>query len=50
MLSYIHIRRNEPLWDVHLALEEQEVVPAMRRYLTEEELKAIEQEMRARRK
>jgi hemerythrin-like domain-containing protein len=42
--------RLERLWHLHLALEEDRVVPAMRRYLREEELAAITTEMRERRK
>jgi len=43
-------RRLESLWNVHLGLEEDQVVPAMRSYLTPDELNAIKQEMRDRRK
>lgn len=37
------------LWNAHLALEEERVIPAMRRYLGAEELSQIAQEMRDRR-
>jgi hemerythrin-like domain-containing protein len=41
--------RLRELWNVHLALEEEQVVPAMRRYLSEADLLAVQQEMRLRR-
>lgn len=44
------VLRLERLWNVHLALEENQVVPAMRRYLTPDDLDVIKQEMRERRK
>jgi hypothetical protein len=37
------------LWNVHLALEEEQVIPAMRKYLVAEDLSAIAKEMRDRR-
>ncbi len=37
------------LWNIHLALEEEQVIPAMRKYLAAEELSRIAQEMRDRR-
>ncbi len=37
------------LWNAHLALEEEQVIPAMRKYLATEELSKIAQEMRDRR-
>lgn len=39
----------QSLWDVHLKLEEEQVVPAMRQYLTEYKLQEIYAEMRNRR-
>jgi hemerythrin-like domain-containing protein len=44
------IARLQSLWNVHLSLEEEQVVPAMRQYLTAEDLNLIKQEMRERRK
>ena len=41
--------RLRTLWSVHLALEEDQVIPAMRKYLTEEDLTEIAREMQARR-
>ncbi len=41
--------RLQSLWDTHLALEEEKVLPAMRKYLTGEDLESIRAEMRARR-
>jgi hemerythrin-like domain-containing protein len=38
------------LWNVHLALEEEQIVPAMQRYLAPEQLSGIAQEMRDRRR
>ena len=43
------VQQLRQLWITHLRLEEEEVVPAMRRFLGAEELQAIEAEMRARR-
>ncbi len=40
----------QDLWATHLALEEDQVVPAVRRYLSQEELAEIREEMRARRR
>jgi hemerythrin-like domain-containing protein len=37
------------LWNVHLTLEEEQVIPAMRKYLGAEDLSAIAKEMRDRR-
>jgi hemerythrin HHE cation binding domain-containing protein len=42
--------RLERLWQLHLGLEEEQVVPAMRKYLREEELDAIRAEMVQRRR
>jgi hemerythrin-like domain-containing protein len=39
----------QSLWDAHLSLEEERVLPAMRKYLTSEDLEAIRCEMRSRR-
>jgi hemerythrin-like domain-containing protein len=41
--------RLQQLWTSHLQLEEEQVIPAMQRYLPADELRAIEAEMRARR-
>lgn len=41
--------RLHQLWSSHLQLEEEQVIPAMQRYLPTDELRAIEAEMRARR-
>ncbi len=45
-LGTAHLRS---LWNVHLILEEEQVIPAMRKYLSVEDLFAIAQEMRERR-
>ncbi len=37
------------LWNVHLTLEEEQVIPAMRKYLAAADMSAIAQEMRDRR-
>jgi hemerythrin-like domain-containing protein len=42
-------QRLQQLWTSHLQLEEEQVIPAMRRFLSESDLHAIEAEMRARR-
>ena len=39
----------QSLWDVHLKLEEEQVIPAMREYLAEGTLREIRAEMRNRR-
>ena len=39
----------QSLWNAHLALEEEQIVPAMRKYLAPEQLSQIAQEMRDRR-
>jgi hemerythrin-like domain-containing protein len=41
--------RLQQLWASHLQLEEEQVIPAMQRYLPPDELREIEAEMRARR-
>jgi hemerythrin-like domain-containing protein len=41
--------RLQQLWSSHLQLEEEQVIPAMQRYLPPDELREIEAEMRARR-
>ena len=41
--------RLQQLWTSHLQLEEEQVIPAMQRYLPPDELRSIEAEMRARR-
>lgn len=41
--------RLQQLWGSHLQLEEEQVIPAMQRYLPADELRSIEAEMRARR-
>ena len=41
--------RLQQLWASHLQLEEEQVIPAMQRYLRPDELREIEAEMRARR-
>jgi hemerythrin-like domain-containing protein len=43
------VKQLQQLWTTHLRLEEQDVVPAMRAFLSEQDLKAIATEMRARR-
>ena len=43
------VKQLQQLWTTHLHLEEQDVVPAMRAFLSEQDLKAIEADMRARR-
>jgi hemerythrin-like domain-containing protein len=43
------VKQLQQLWTTHLRLEEQDVVPAMRAFLSEQDLKAIEADMRARR-
>ncbi|HTK94240.1 MAG TPA: hemerythrin domain-containing protein [Terriglobales bacterium] len=40
----------QDLWATHLALEEEQVVPAIRRYLSADELAAVRAEMHARRR
>lgn len=42
-------QRLQQLWNSHLQLEEEQVIPAMRQFLSESDLRAIEAEMRARR-
>lgn len=42
-------QRLQELWTSHLRLEEEQVIPAMRRYLPAAALRTIEAEMRARR-
>ena len=39
----------QSLWSIHLALEEEQIVPAMRKYLAPEQLSRIAEEMRDRR-
>ena len=41
------VKQLQQLWTTHLRLEEQDVVPAMRAFLSEQDLKAIEADMRA---
>jgi len=41
--------RLQQLWSSHLQLEEEQVIPAMQRYLPADDLRSIEAEMRARR-
>lgn len=41
--------RLQQLWSSHLQLEEEQVIPAMQRYLPTDELRSMEAEMRARR-
>ena len=41
--------RLQQLWDIHLSLEEEQVLPALREYLTQEDLHSIRSEMTARR-
>lgn len=41
--------RLQQLWDSHLSLEEEQVIPALRDHLTEQDLSAIRAEMSARR-
>jgi hemerythrin-like domain-containing protein len=43
------VQRLKQLWTSHLRLEEEVVIPAMRRFLSQQDLAAIEAEMRARR-
>ena len=43
------VKQLQQLWTTHLRLEEQDVVPAMRAFLSEQALRAIEAEMRVRR-
>lgn len=43
------VQRLKQLWTSHLRLEEELVIPAMRRFLSQQDLGAIEAEMRARR-
>jgi hemerythrin-like domain-containing protein len=43
------VQQLRELWSTHLRLEEEEIIPAMRRFLSQQELQAIEAEMRARR-
>jgi hemerythrin-like domain-containing protein len=43
------VQRLKQLWTSHLDLEEEVVIPAMRRFLSQQDLGAIEAEMRARR-
>jgi len=43
------VKQLQQLWTTHLRLEEQDVVNAMRAFLSEQDLEAIEAEMRARR-
>jgi hemerythrin-like domain-containing protein len=42
-------KRLSELWSAHLKLEEEQVIPALRRHLTPEDLRAIQQEMHDRR-
>jgi hemerythrin-like domain-containing protein len=42
-------RHLQELWDAHLSLEEEHVVPALRQHLTADDLKSIRDEMSARR-
>lgn len=42
--------RLQQLWTSHLQLEEEQVIPAMRQFLSAADMRAIEAEMRARRK
>ena len=42
--------RLQRLWDVHLALEEEQVIPALREHLSLEDLNLIRSEMTARRR
>ena len=46
---YETTERLQGLWDEHLALEEQKIFPAMRKYLTGDDLESIRSEMRGRR-
>jgi hemerythrin-like domain-containing protein len=41
--------RLSELWNAHLKLEEEQVIPALRQHLTADDLRAIQQEMRDRR-
>jgi hemerythrin-like domain-containing protein len=41
------VKQLQQLWNTHLRLEEQDVVPAMRAFLSEQDLRAIQAEMRA---
>jgi hemerythrin-like domain-containing protein len=43
------VQRLKQLWTSHLGLEEEVVIPAMRRFLSQQDLGAIQAEMRARR-
>jgi hemerythrin-like domain-containing protein len=43
------VRRLKQLWTSHLGLEEEVVIPAMQRFLSQQDLGAIQAEMRARR-
>jgi hemerythrin-like domain-containing protein len=42
-------QRLQQLWDVHLALEEEHVIPALREHLSQEDLNSVRAEMTARR-
>ena len=44
------VQRLKQLWTSHLRLEEELVIPALRRFLSQQDLGAIKAEMRARRK